>query len=141
MFSNHPSMEELRRFTRGIFQPIYPPQAGTSRLLRHLLAECPACLERLSALSWDSQPLVRLLRPETEEAFAERALTEGYDYSKAFAAAERAVSAFLAPECQGAESPSVVLAELKSLPAEEQIRKVSNGGRFADPEVVHALID
>jgi len=66
--------------------------------------------------------------------------TKDYDYSNAFLVAERAVSAFLSPDGQVAISPAVILAELDSLPANEQVQRVSAGAPFAAPSVIETLI-
>ena len=94
-------------------------------------------------MHWDSRLLMLLVQPDLEEGLAEGRATKapsGCDYSNAFSAAERAVSALLAPESRRAESPSGVLTELDTLRPEERVQRVSTGGRFANPGLVNILI-
>ncbi|HEV2851537.1 MAG TPA: hypothetical protein VHC97_01920 [Thermoanaerobaculia bacterium] len=107
--------------------------------MRHLLSECAVCRGRLQALGWDGKRLARLV--ETVEEGVPAPTAKNFDYSRAFAAAERAVSAFLTSDRPEAETPSSVLARLEGLPEEEQIHRVSAGGSFATPGIVKELID
>ncbi|HEX9943855.1 MAG TPA: hypothetical protein VGG03_17725 [Thermoanaerobaculia bacterium] len=67
--------------------------------------------------------------------------TNGYDYSRAFAAAEKAVSALLTSESQRAESPDILLAELDALSKGERVQRVGAGSPFAHPAMVKTLLD
>ena len=140
MFSTHPTLEDLEGFLWSTSRSV--SQASKTLVLRHLLADCTVCRERLSALHWDSRRLTRLVRPEVEAELAEGPATKsalGYDYGKAFSAAERAVSALLAPE--RAESSGDLLAELDALPPDERVKRVGTGGRFASPAFVNVLLN
>ncbi len=133
MYSNHPTLEDFRAFVQSTSW-----SASKSRninVLRHLLADCSVCHERLSEMRSSSQ-IGRMFEPD-----AEKALANGSDYNGAFTAAERAVAAFLAPEPQGAGSPAALLAELELLPPAERLHTVAAGGQWANPAAVNLLID
>jgi tetratricopeptide (TPR) repeat protein len=135
MFEDHPSAEDFEGFLRGTSRSVHPKR--NARVMRHLLDDCADCRDRLSAMGWSKQRFNRLLqlRPEAETAPA-------YDYSRAFAAADRAVSAFLTPEPQALETPTaVLLAELASMPAGQRVQRVGERGRFSTPGVVRALVE
>lgn len=143
MFSDHPTAEDFAQFLRST--PRAAAGSQNTQVIRHLLAECAVCRDNLRALGWEAQRLMRLLQPwgELPTEVQERELpasTNGYDYSRAFAAVERRVSSLLLSE-RPAANPAAVLAELDALPADEQLRQVSAGGRFADPAVIRTLID
>jgi tetratricopeptide (TPR) repeat protein len=137
MLEEHPSGKDLESFLKGASGP--STRALNARVMRHLLSECTICRGRLQALGWDGKRLARLV--ETVEEGVPAPAANSFDYSRAFAAAERAVSAFLTADRPEAEIPSAVLARLEGLPEEEQIRRVSAGGSFANPGIVRALID
>jgi len=139
MFEDHPSAEDFEGFLRGTSRSVHPKR--NAQVMRHLLDDCADCRGRLSAMGWSKQRFNRLLQlrpdrqPEAETAPA-------YDYSRAFAAADLAVSAFLTPEPQVVEAPTaVLLAELESLPARDGIQRVGERGSFSTPGVVRALIE
>ncbi|HSS51021.1 MAG TPA: hypothetical protein VLX28_18935 [Thermoanaerobaculia bacterium] len=119
--------------------------ARNGRVVRHLLAECPACQERLRQIGWPQDRLERLLRiscsesEEGESAGIFSAPAQSYD--QAFGKAERSLDAFFAPVRPLEEAPEHLLAELESLPAEEQIRRTGSDSRFAVSQFVHFLID
>ena len=138
MLSDHLTIEDFQRLVQGASRSA--SQARNAQILRHLLAECSICRDRLGAMRWNSLHIRRLAEPEIEKEFVDGRM-EKYDYSGAFAAAERAVSAFLAPEGQGVESPVSVLAELEAIPAEGRVRYLSARERLSNPVVVTALID
>ncbi|HKI05555.1 MAG TPA: hypothetical protein VKK31_26480 [Thermoanaerobaculia bacterium] len=143
MFSNHPTVKDLESFLRGSSRQISPER--NAQVMRHLLADCSVCRDQLTGMGWDPRRLANLVEPVAEstlelESSIPKAASH-YDYSNAFAAAERAVSAFLAPESPGAERPEEVLAELYALQAHEQVGRVRTDGRFASPAVIQALID
>jgi tetratricopeptide (TPR) repeat protein len=142
MLSNHPTLEDLEDFVQNTSRPA--SKFRTAQVLRHLLAHCSVCQERLSAMRWRSGYIDRLIQPDIEERFADsqaKGATNGYDYGRAFVAAERAVSAFLASESLDVGSPAALLAELGGLAPNERVQSVSVPGRFAHPVVVNALID
>jgi tetratricopeptide (TPR) repeat protein len=138
MHPNHPTAEDLEGFLRGTSQ--VAARSRNTQVILHLLAECTVCRDNLRALGWEAQRLLSLLQPRAESQEGEpSAAMNGYDYSRAFAAVERRVSSLLRPERMGTDP--AVLAELDALPADEQIRQVSTGGRFSNPAVIRTLID
>lgn len=138
MLSNHPTLEDLEIFLRGASRSA---SAHNGQIMRHFLADCPVCRQRLEMAGWGPKRLARIFDPPLEETVAQEAAgTDGYDYSRAFAAAERAVSAFLQPDAPAEEAPSLVLARLEGLPAEIQAQEV-RGKAFVQPAVIRALID
>jgi tetratricopeptide (TPR) repeat protein len=137
MFEDHPSGKDLESFLKGASGQA--AGAGNAQVIRHLLSECTVCRGRLQALGWDGKRMVRLIQIEEEGAPSPTA--QGFDYSRAFAAAERAVSALLTPERQEVETPESLLAELQALPLDQQVGRVSTDGRFATPGVVKSLIE
>ncbi|HEV8581790.1 MAG TPA: tetratricopeptide repeat protein [Thermoanaerobaculia bacterium] len=140
---NHPALEDLAVFLGNTSRRA--TQGQNAQVMRHLLFGCAICRERLSAVGWDHRHLTRLLEPGAENAPIESYLalmaTDEPDYSRAFDLATRSVSAILSPERQWPQAPAMVLAELDSLPAEEQARRVSAGGSFVAPPVIEALIE
>lgn len=138
MFEQHPGDEELEGFLRGTPAPGGP--AHNAQILRHLLAGCATCRDRLTLMGWSQQRLSRLVQLSPLEALPEEAATKAYDYGKAFAAAERSVLAFLAPEQPAAVSAPSLLAQLEALPVDERIAKV-NDAPFTAPALVGLLID
>jgi tetratricopeptide (TPR) repeat protein len=136
MFKDHPSGKDLESFLKGASGP--SPRASNAQVMRHLLSECPICRERLRVMGWDGRRIARLLEPVEVDA---PPAADRFDYSRAFAKAEQAVSALLTPERSETETADEVLACLEGLTEDEQVRQVSSGGVFASPMVVRALID
>jgi tetratricopeptide (TPR) repeat protein len=147
MFADHPSTEDFEKFLRSSSRSIY--RAANAQVMRHLLSDCTACRDRLNAMGWSQARLANLLHPVADssrpgEGFStpSPAEAETHDYSRAFAAVERRVSAFLAPESHPMEkSVDLLLAELADLPASEQIERISGGGPYSTPPVIRGLID
>ena len=114
MLENHPNAEDFEGFLRGTSRSSH--RARNAQVMRHLLSDCSACRDHLDTLGWTRQRLVRLLQPPVESGSPETPASPGYDYSNAFAVAERSVSAFLAPEPQVSErSTTSLLAEARSI--------------------------
>jgi tetratricopeptide (TPR) repeat protein len=140
MSNGHPSSEDLNLF---LSRPGNTARNG--RVVRHLLAECPACRERLRQTGWPEERLERLLRisssesGDAESAGLSSAATRSYD--NAFDKAERSLDAFFAPVRELEDAPEHLLAELESLPPSEQIRRAGSDPRFALPQLVHFLSD
>ncbi len=141
MLSNHPTLEDLEIFLRGASRSASTQNA---QIMRHFLADCPVCRQRLGAAGWGPKRLARIFDPPLEETVSQEPVAPpaagGYDYSRAFAVAERAVSAFLRPDSPADEAPNLVLARLNGLPAEIQAQEVANQP-FVQPAVIRALID
>jgi tetratricopeptide (TPR) repeat protein len=94
-------------------------------------------------MGWNRQRIVRLLQPAAAVSRdTAPAATGAYDYSGAFGVAEKAVSAFLAPEQISTEVPvQQILAELAALEGSAQIARVRSGGLYAAPPVIRALVE
>lgn len=137
MFEDHPSGSELESFLKNASGTA--ARERNAQVVRHLLFECAVCRGSLRAMGWDGKRLARLIQPVEKETPSPAA--NGFDYSRAFAAAERTLSAFLTPDHPEAETPAGVLARLAGLPEGEQIRQVKAGGSFSAPGIVKALID
>lgn len=137
MFSNHPTRAEIELFLRDAARAAAPVNA---LFIRHLLADCRACRKRLNGMGWERSRLERLLQLRASQLEEENAAS-GYDYSAAFAGAERSLAAFFAQE-PPAEIPAAELwSELSPLSAEEQVRRMDNERRFASPELVRQLVE
>lgn len=138
MWQDHPSIEELETFL------LRPKRGGnTSLVVRHLLADCPACRDRLQQNGWSPERLERLLRmPEAPEASA-RSLREPaspYNYDQAFERSEKTLSAFMAGGRPVEEPPPELLAEILLLPAAGEIPPLSRENRSKVPHLVKWLI-
>lgn len=134
MLHYHPTIEELEMFFRSA-----SPSSSIPRplhVVRHLLAGCSTCCDRLQAAGWSGQRLERFVHLAATETDG-----SGYNYGRAFAAAERRLAAFFAPEAPLAEPVVQLLAEISHLSNEDQSRKVVGDLRFAHPELVRCLID
>jgi tetratricopeptide (TPR) repeat protein len=139
MLEQHPGEEELAAFLR--WNPAPEGRTHNAQILRHLLADCATCRDRLTLMGWSRQRLARLVQLPPREGSHEESISNAYDYSKAFAAAERSVIAFLAPEqsAEVASAPSL-LEQVEALPAEERIAKMS-APPFASPALARLLIE
>ncbi len=136
----HPTAEDFERFLQA--SP-HPSDAGqNAQIVHHLLKNCVVCRATLGGLRGGRTLLPRLLEipePETVEPGESRP-AKSYNYDWAFARTERALSAALT---HGVSAPALpkLLAELARLSDGEQIRRVTSGGRFADPELIQCLVD
>lgn len=135
---HHPTSAELEVFLRNASRP--GSTASNTRIVRHLLGACAACHERLEKMGWEPSRLQRLLqlRPGS---LADHAAEGGYDYSSAFSGAERTLAAFFARDRAPEASADELWAELSSLPADEQVRRMGTDGRFASPELIRQLVE
>ena len=138
MSNGHPSNEDLNLF---LSRPANTARNGS--VVRHLLAECPACREHLRQIGWPEDRLERLLQISSSELGAAESMdfssapTQSYD--NAFGKAERSLNAFFTPVRPLEVAPELLLAELEELSAAEQIRRVGSDPRFAMPQLVHFL--
>ncbi|HSS51019.1 MAG TPA: tetratricopeptide repeat protein [Thermoanaerobaculia bacterium] len=137
MFEDHPTVRDFESFLGNPSRPAAP--ARNPQILRHLLAECPACRATLGTLGW-----LRLLTSQDNNSFREASAaakaTSGYDYSDAFAAADRAVAALLTQEKPPETPADALLAELLELPTIRQAQHVAGQFRFGSPPFVRLLI-
>src|SRR5947199_2787062 len=134
MWKHQPTSADLALFLRHAARGGNTP--GNAWITRHLLADCPECRRSLAAGDWEAYRLDRLLGLPRGVA-----AETGRDYGPAFAAAERSLAAFLAPEPPPEEPAESLLAELAGADDEEQLRRVAEDRSYAAPAVVRALIE
>lgn len=138
MSNGHPSKEDLNLF---LSRPANTARNGS--VVRHLLAECPACKEHLRQIGWSEDRLGKLLWISSSESEVAEStglsLAGEQSYDQAFGKAERALDAFFTPVRALEKAPELLLAELEELSADEQIRRVGSDPRFAMPQLVHFL--
>lgn len=138
MQMDHPTIKDFEGFLRSASGP--GRAARNARILRHLLAECSSCRNRLREMGWGERRLESLFRfPVDRENRAEP--TAPYEYGQAFAAAERALDAFFAEGEATESTPEELLAELVPLPQDQQVRRVATHSRFANPGLVQKLVE
>lgn len=136
MREEHPTIEDFARFLQQSPRPSQPER--NALIVRHLLGGCGDCRRILNEFRGGRRLLSRLLEiPLHEEQISD---PHSYEYEWAFAKTERALATTL-KRGQPSERLPDCLATLAGLAEGEQIRRVSAGGRFADPELVHCLIE
>lgn len=138
----HPSPEDFRAFFRS--KSGLGRSGRNTKILRHLLADCQTCRDRLGEMGLEGNRLARhVLLPGGESAEYPEVSSGAnrYDYGSAFAKADRAVSALLSPDTAMGVSPEALWTELAAVPANGQIDKIQSDPRFANPAVVKDLID
>src|SRR4051812_35242554 len=140
---SHPTTEDLEGFLRAASQPGHAER--NARVLRHLLASCQLCRDRLQAMGWSSSRLERLVylaggRREEEEAQAWSA-KKGYDYDRAFARTEQVVEEFLATAPPPSLPVERLLEELDHSTREAQLARAEGDERFAIPQLVPPLLE
>jgi tetratricopeptide (TPR) repeat protein len=91
-----------------------------SQVVRHLLKECAVCKDR---------------------SRERHSLQKSYNYDSAFTGAEQALGAFFAQGAAPEAGPEVLLAELQSLPQEEQSQRIVSSSRYANPSLIDFLIE
>lgn len=138
MLQEHPTAEELESFLRDACRQGYA--ARNTRILRHLLAACPACRGRLQAMGWTSNRLERLVHLPGEASGREAEVND-YCYDSAFAKTEQAVEAFLTAAPPSLVAPELLLAELDGRQHGDQLSLVEEEERFANPRLVQVFID
>jgi len=94
----------------------------SASLTRHILAECPICLQ-----------LVRNAGAARDPG--------RYDYAGAFTAAEKRLADFLAEGQPPLTPPEQLLAELVGIREAEQLQRVANDHRFAHPLLVYKFME
>lgn len=134
----HPTLDDFEGFLRNTSRP--DRVASNARVVRHLLAGCPSCREQLDGMGWGGKRLERLLYLRAERQM-DQDEGRGYDYSPAFAGAERSLAAFFAQGRLPEVSTEELWDELSSLSPDEQIRRVGTDRRFAHPELIQQLVD
>ncbi len=143
MFQEHPTAADFEGFLLKASQP--GNAARNALILRHLLASCRVCHDRLEAMGWSPGRLERLMyipgRQPAEEAGSALRERSIYNYDRAFAKAESVTQELLAPAPPPLLSVDQLLAELDGLPPEAQIALVEEEARFATPQLVQRLLD
>jgi tetratricopeptide (TPR) repeat protein len=140
MFEDHPTVEDFTGFLRDASRPGHA--ARNARILRHLLAECPACCGQLQAMGWPAHRLERLVYlPGRQSSDAEPQGAGGFDYVNAFTRAGQAVSDLLTATPPPAIPPEQLLAELDRTSRDRRLTLVEEDERFASPRLVHRLIE
>lgn len=135
----HPKAEDFKGFLRHASQSGH--SGRNTRIVRHLLAGCPTCRDRLDAMGWPGNRLERLIHLSGCEEVLELPGWSGYDYDPSFAKADQALLDFLAPEPLPAVSAEELLEELDRVPLDRQTAVVEESERFASPRLAHWLIE
>lgn len=138
MHPDHPSVQDWEGFLRSPSRPGHT--ARNAKILRHLLASCTVCRDRLQAMGWSGDRLVRLVYLPGGETARSAERMNGYDYSQAFARTEEAVSDFLAEAPQPPYEPDFLLEELDQTPRDRWAALIQDD-RFACPRLVPLLIE
>jgi tetratricopeptide (TPR) repeat protein len=144
MFNDHPTKQDFEGFFRRASEP--KKTARTTELIRHLLAECPSCLAQLETMGWSGERMERLVfmpRLPSEDVAPEPGMSVGgsYDYSSAFAKAERQLEQLFAADLVYGTEPAALFAKLALLSPAEQIVQATNEEIFASPGLVPLLVD
>lgn len=141
MLQDHPMVEEFESFLRDASRPGHA--ARNAKILRHLLAACPTCRDRLDAVGWTSDRLESLVYLPGGTSRAESRISRkgGYDYGRAFARAEQAITDFLTAAPPSAVNPEVLLEELDRAPHDLQIAQVEREERFSSPSLAQIFIE
>jgi tetratricopeptide (TPR) repeat protein len=141
MLQDHPTVEDLAGFLRDASRPGHA--ARNAKILRHLLAECRVCQDRLDVMGWAGSRLERLVYlpgrmgvPEQPQAKA-----RSYNYDRAFAQTERVIEDFLTATPSPSVLPERLLEELDRVDRDRQLTLVEQDERFAVPQLVQPLIE
>jgi len=142
MSNEHPTAEDFAGFLRN---PSLPDRRTQNmQAIRHLLADCTICRDRLTEMGWTSgrlERLVHLAGRSSQEVDMEWPAQRGFDYDRAFSKAEWAVSEFLAVAPGQAQPTEQLMAALEKTPIEKQESVLERDERFANPQAVKRLID
>jgi tetratricopeptide (TPR) repeat protein len=142
MLRDHPKTEDLEAFLRDVSQPGHALRNAI--VVRHLLASCQICHDRLEAIGWSPSRLERLVYlpggKHEGEAGGVR-LGNGYNYDRAFARTEQAVEEILATAPPPLLPVEELLRELDSATREAQLARAEEDERFAIPQLVQPLIE
>lgn len=141
MLPDHPMVEELESFLKDASRPGHA--ARNAKILRHLLAACPVCRGRLEASGWSGDRLERLvyLPGGSSEAEPTADRKGGYDYGKAFAGAEQAITEFMTAVPPPQVDPVQLMTELERIPRESQLSLAEEDERFVSPQLAQRLIE
>jgi tetratricopeptide (TPR) repeat protein len=142
MFQDHPTINDLEGFLRDASQP--GKAARNALILRHLLASCRICRDRLEALGWCASRLERLVHLPGSKLADETGAPSpesSYNYDQAFSRAESVVEELLISASPLSVSVEQLLAELDPMPREAQLALAETDERFAVPQLVQPLLD
>ena len=138
MFEKHPVPDDFERFLHSSLAD----STRNAQLIRHLLADCPTCRQRLDMMGWDQNRLEHLLRlPGTDVDASVTSGCNAYDYDKAFAGSERTLAEVLSLDLPAERSPEDLSRELATLPPSEQLQRVSNDSQFVNPQLARWLVE
>jgi tetratricopeptide (TPR) repeat protein len=134
---DHPTAEDFRNLLQQSSTPA--SRERNALTTRHLLAGCEVCQSTVRGLPGAQTLLARMFdRPLPDSVPAKPA--HRYNYDWAFARAESTLAQHLAHGSPLSRLPER-LTELDRLPEGEQIRRVSAGIHFSNPDFVECLID
>jgi tetratricopeptide (TPR) repeat protein len=136
MLTQHPFAEDFDGFLRSVSSP-----AKNEALIRHLLAGCAPCAERLRSLGWNESRLERLFFFVDDESTVREPGENHYVYDQAFAHTERAIEDLLTSDRPAEQSPECLLAELAVFGQDEQVRLVASEAKFASPQFARWLVE
>lgn len=141
MFDNHPESADFSSFLQSSGRP--GARSRNAAVVRHLLAGCTVCRERLRDIGWDSPRLEHLLSlPGTNlEEGAATSSSPGYSYDHAFASVQQALDDFFASGRPEEQSPEELLVGLATLGQDEQLQAVAGDPQYASPQLVRWLVD
>lgn len=141
MLQDHPMVEEFESFLRDASRPGHA--ARNAKILRHLLAACPTCRDRLDTVGWTSDRLERLvyLPGGTSRSESSVSAQNRYDYGRAFAKADQAITDFLTVTPPSPVDLEALLEELDRVPRDLQLTQVEGEERFASPRLAQMLME
>lgn len=142
MLRDHPTTEDLEAFLRDVSQPGHALRSAI--VVRHLLASCKVCRDRLEAVGWPASRLERLVYLPGGEHESEAGgvrLGSSYNYDRAFARTEKVVEELLATAPPPPLPVGELLQELDHATREAQLESAAQDQRFAIPQLVQPLIE
>ena len=116
----HLTPDDLESLLNSGFRSRHNEKSTT--LTRHIIAACPVCLQLVRRAAAARDP-------------------RRYDYTAAFAAAEKALADFLAKGRPPLAPPEELLAELAEMQEAEQLQRVANDHRFAHPLLAARFVE
>lgn len=140
MLSNHPDAQDFESFLRSTSRS--ENAARNTQVMRHLLASCSVCHERLASMGWNGKRLERILQAPGLGSFeGDQPLASVHDYGKAFLRASRSVDAFFANGSLSKALPQDLMTEISSFSIDEQKWRICQEKRFASSQFAEHLID
>jgi len=143
MFQDHPTTDDWEGFLRDASRS--GRASRNALILRHLLASCQTCLDRLEVMGWTASRLDRLVYLSGQDLMdGAQTASPGkgpYNYDRAFAKAESVVDELLTAAPPPPVPTDQLLAELDRLPREAQVALVEEDERFTVPQLVRPLLD